>query len=120
MTLKEILNGKFTIASVQLTHIHKLRSNVLGLRDMTVTLYHVCTTCLEQRQGKDGCCKAAMRNKSRTLLDHKETNYMVKTVKMTTLVSQPPVMVSHTFIEQAGFHDIIYGHNAIMWPPVYL
>jgi len=61
MTLKEILNGKFTVASVQLVHIHKLRPNVLGLRDMTVILYHVCTTtCLEWRQGEDNWCKAAM------------------------------------------------------------
>jgi hypothetical protein len=121
MILKEILNGKFTVASVQLVHTHKLRPNVLGHRDMTVTLYHVCTTpCLEQRQGEDGCCKAAMRNKSTTLIDQTETNYTVKTVELATLVSQPPVKVGRTFTEQAGSHDIIHGHTAITWPPVYL
>lgn len=58
---KKILNGKFTVVSVQPVHIHKLRQNVLGLGHMTVTLYHVRTTapCLEWRQGEDGCCKAA-------------------------------------------------------------
>jgi hypothetical protein len=62
----------------------------------------------------------AKRNKSRTLLEQRETNYTVKTVKLATLVSQPPVMVGHTFIEQADSHDIIHGHNVIIWPPVYL
>jgi len=61
-----------------------------------------------------------MRNKSRNLLDQRKTNNTVKTVKLATLVSQPPAMVGHTFIEQADSHGIIYGHNAITWPPVYL
>ena len=79
---------------------------------MTVTLYRVCTIpCLQRRQGEDGCCKAATRNKSRTLLDQRETNYIAKekNVKLAALVSQPPVMVGHTFIAQADSHDIIRG-----------
>jgi len=39
MTQKEILNGKFNVASVQLVHKYKPRPNVLGHREMTLMFF---------------------------------------------------------------------------------
>jgi hypothetical protein len=88
---------------------------------MTVTIYQACTTpCLERRDDEDGCSKAAMRNKSRTLLDQRVTNFTVKTLKLATLVSQPLVTVGHTFIEQTDSQCIIHSRNTTTGPPGYL
>jgi hypothetical protein len=44
----------------------------------------------------------------------------LKHVKLTTLVSMPPVIFGPTLTEPANSYDVVHVHYSTTWPPFYL
>jgi hypothetical protein len=63
----------------------------------------------------------ALRILTTEISPHHMMSYIttVKPVKLATLVSRPPVIVGHIYMEPANSYDV-HGRYSITWPPAYL